>query len=90
MQHLDAGGFDVLEVRPTNFALFPVAVLARGVEALKKRAGLSAAASARGMTVPPQPLNRLLTEIFAAERFLLGRAGPPTGLSLLAVAYAKS
>jgi hypothetical protein len=40
-------------------------------------------------TVPPAPLNRLLTIIFGAEAWILPHANLPFGLSLLALAGAE-
>jgi SAM-dependent methyltransferase len=85
--HLTRGGFVVEHLSPMNCALFPVAVAARAAESVRTRLAPRPAA-ARGMNIPSAPLNRLLTEIFAVERFIVPHARLPVGLSLLAIARA--
>jgi SAM-dependent methyltransferase len=87
-QHLEAGGFTVELLSPMNCAMFPLAIAARGFEALVARTLGPREPDARGMDIPPRPINRLFHELFAAERFLVPRAAVPAGLSLLAVARA--
>ena len=82
---LEAGGFSVESLSPMNAALFPAAVAARALEWLRSR-GKDGEARPRGMTVPPTPINRALTELFAAERFVIPKRRLPFGLSLLATA----
>jgi SAM-dependent methyltransferase len=79
--HLGAGGFVVEQIAPLNaVSLLPAAAL-RAIEALRPPAP-----GARGMGVPPRPLNALLTRLFAAERRPAVRRLLPAGLSWLAVA----
>lgn len=60
--------------------LFPPIAAGRFVEILLRRDGSDAAA------VPPDPINRALSAIFAAEKHLLARAHLPFGASILCVA----
>lgn len=64
-----------------NTWLFPVAAAVR----LCSKLGAPDAGPG-DLRPPPRPINRLLTELFASERFLLGRVRLPFGLSLIAVA----
>ncbi|SEW30323.1 Methyltransferase domain-containing protein [Aliiroseovarius sediminilitoris] len=61
-----------------NTLLFPLAITAR---AIKKITG----SDAPDDSMPPRWLNRLMRQIFGAERFVLGRIPLPVGLSLGAV-----
>jgi len=63
-----------------NSLLFPVVVLVR---LLKKLLRIEDAADD---VLPPAAANRLLTALFAAERFFVGRLPMPPGVSLLVVA----
>ena len=85
-QHLRDGRFVVEHVTPINAAMLPAAALMRVVEGARSLAFRSAPAP-RGMSVPPAPLNALLTAAFAVERHLVTRR-VPFGLSLLAIARA--
>ena len=66
-----------------NSLLFPLALAQRMVSKI------SGDKDAR-LGIPPSPVNGLLTAIFAAERFLVGRIPLPSGLSLFAVAAAPA
>ena len=83
--HLSDGGFAVERVSSMNAALFPLAIGARIAEAVGDLVR-SEPKEPRGMTVPPSPINRVLTAIFGGEHVLLSRGSLPLGLSLLAVA----
>jgi SAM-dependent methyltransferase len=87
---LAEGGFTVEALSPMNTALFPAAVAARGLEWLRGRIRPERAAEPRGMRVPPFPLNRALTLIFAAERALIPKHRLPFGLSFIALATRTS
>jgi SAM-dependent methyltransferase len=82
---LDAAGFEVRMLSAMNSTLLPLAVGARLLEKMTDfvRGPVD---EARGMTVPPKHINRLLTEVFAVESRLLPEHGLPFGLSLLAIA----
>jgi len=63
-----------------NAALFPAALaerLVRKVVPLEEKVG--------DLHVPPAPVNALMREAYAAERFTLGRVPIPFGLSLVSV-----
>lgn len=64
-----------------NSLLFPLAVAKRMASRLTRREDAP-------LGIPPAPVNRTLTSIFAAERHLIGRIPLPPGLSLYAVAAA--
>ncbi len=59
--------------------LFPLAAGARTVKNLLRIKG------ADDDAMPPAVLNRLLTAVFASERWLIGRVTPPFGLSILMI-----
>ena len=65
-----------------NSTLFPLAVTAR----LADRCRPPKDAAARGLRIPPAPVNALFEWLFAAERHLLGRLPLPFGLSVIAIA----
>jgi len=76
-------GFDVERISYLNAALFPLAAVVRVTGRLLNARG------AGGLRVPPEPINRALRWIFAAERHRLA-GGPhgkpfPFGVSLIAV-----
>ncbi|MDE3154049.1 MAG: class I SAM-dependent methyltransferase [Acidobacteriota bacterium] len=78
---LTAAGFDVGELSYTNALLVPLLFVLR---ARQRRRGL--AARTAEITVPPAPINALLTALLAIEA-AVSRAVPlPFGSSLLAVA----
>lgn len=79
---LMAAGLRPLKMSYFNTILFPFAAVMR----LKDR--LLGSASAAGSRVPPAPINTVLTRVFAAERFLLGRFDLSFGVSLLCVVEA--
>lgn len=72
-----AAGLEVELLTYYNFWLFPALAGARLADRLVKR-GVD-----DGLNVPPAPLNRALTAIFASERFVIGRLPMPIGASLL-------
>lgn len=79
-QKLTQAGFEIQKFSYFNTLLFPLAALVR----LKER--LSGSQQATGGQIPTAPLNGLLKQVFALERFLLPRTNLPFGVSLLAVA----
>jgi SAM-dependent methyltransferase len=64
-----------------NSLLFPLALAQRMASKVAGRQDAQ-------LGIPPEPLNKALTSIFAAERHLIGRLPLPPGLSLYAVASA--
>lgn len=68
----------VLEAAGFNAILFPAALVAGAAERL-----LGVDADPRP-SVPPAPLNALLTAVFSAEKYLLRGLVPPYGLSRIA------
>lgn len=68
-----------------NSILFPVALLARFLHAVAGQKGL-----AKDLDIPPRILNKILYTIFQSERHLIHAKGLPFGLSLLALAKARS
>lgn len=81
-EKLRQAGFVVEKLSFMNMALLPGAFLVRWLDKALHRA------EASGTKIPLWPLNEVLTGIFGAEAFLLGRADLPFGLSLLAVVRA--
>lgn len=78
---IDASPLKLESIGYLNSLLFPLAVAERMAS---KLAGKQDAK----LGIPPEPVNRALTSIFAAERHLIGRFSLPPGLSLYAVAAA--
>ena len=64
-----------------NSLLFPLALAQRMASKISGKQDAQ-------LGIPPEPLNKALTSIFAAERHLIGRLPLPPGLSLYAVASA--
>ena len=71
---------EVLSISYFNTLLFPVAAAIRLVHNLLRRPG------GADDKMPPAFVNRLLTAVFAWERYLLRRVALPVGLSLVLVA----
>jgi SAM-dependent methyltransferase len=65
-----------------NSLLFPLAVAERLSSRLRKKDDAD-------LKLPAAPLNRVLEQVFAAERHLVARVPLPPGLSLFAVASAR-
>ena len=76
---LAGNGFRLRHMSHFNSILFPAIVGARVIGKLTGREGGDDA-------MPPAPLNRLLSGLFAAERHWVVRGSLPFGVSLLAVA----
>lgn len=77
---LKQAGYQVVFSSYYNFWLFPLIALIR---LTKNALGLK---DSPDLTMPPPaPLNRLLTLIFASERFILGKAKLPFGVSIIAL-----
>jgi SAM-dependent methyltransferase len=81
---LEAAGFTIERITYTNAALFLPLALSR---ALQRRRGLRAESEAQQeITVPPAPINALLTGVMMAESAWLRRFDLPFGSSLLCLA----
>ena len=74
-------GYDIRYLSYYNFLLFPPILAARSVQRLT---GLHT--EDHGLGLPLRPVNWLLRKTFSAERFLLGRASLPVGVSLILLA----
>lgn len=83
--HLAEAGLKVTFASYFNTLLFPAVAGARLLErvlpARPRREGAEA-----DLAPTPEPLNGLLTTLFGGERFAVGRASLPFGVSLIAVA----
>lgn len=76
---LERAGFHVEKISYYNMWLFPLAVAVRFLKKLGGTRGES------DVTMPPAFINKTLLCLFASERFLLGYANLPFGLSLIAL-----
>ena len=74
-------GYDIRYLSYYNFLLFPPILAARLVQRLT---GLHT--EDHGLGLPSRPVNWVLRKTFSAERFLLGRASLPVGVSLILLA----
>ena len=80
-QRLEEAGFAVERLTYFNTLLFPAAAAVRLLHRFVPGAPSSDASA------PAGPVNRVLLQLFAAERFLLRRTDLPFGVSLLAVCH---
>lgn len=78
-ERIEKAGYRIDKLTYTNAALFPVAMLARLADRLRK----SDAAS--GQAMPPAPINAAMKALFSAESRIIRNASLPFGVSLLAV-----
>ncbi len=81
-------GFRIERLSYSNMFLFPAAVAARLADRLAQAGRKNP--KAKGASLPPEPLNRIMAAVFGAERHLLAWTDLPVGLSLLAVVTADS
>lgn len=84
---VSAGGFDVRYLSYYNFLLFPIIAGAR----MWQRLGARDCASTNGrhdLAMPPAAINSILRRIFSSERYLVGTARIPFGVSLILLARA--
>jgi SAM-dependent methyltransferase len=79
---LAAAGFSVTRATYTNFAILPMVAAIR----LKQRMAGAHVESQQEISVPPAPVNALLSALLAAEAAVLRVVNMPLGSSLLAVA----
>jgi hypothetical protein len=78
-ERLHAAGFEIAGIGFFNTLLFPLALAQRLIARLIGGGGAD-------HSVPPEPLNAVLSGLFSLEAGLLGRIRFPIGLSLFAVA----
>ncbi|WP_348782728.1 class I SAM-dependent methyltransferase [Mesorhizobium sp. KR9-304] len=78
-QRIQAAGYSIEKLTYTNAALFPVAVLARLADRLRR------SGPASGQAMPPAPVNAAMKAVFSAESLIVANASLPFGVSLLAV-----
>jgi SAM-dependent methyltransferase len=81
-RRLVAAGFRVTRASYTNFSILPMIAAVR----LKQRLGGAHVESQDEITVPPAPVNALLSGILAAEAAAFRVVNMPLGSSLLAIA----
>jgi SAM-dependent methyltransferase len=81
-RRLEAAGFTVTHSTYTNFTILPIVAAIR----LKQRLGGAHVESQEEITVPPAPINALLSALLAIEAAALRVVNMPVGSSLLAVA----
>jgi SAM-dependent methyltransferase len=77
---VERAGLSVDRLTCFNCILLPLVFLVRTISRLRK------APTAAGLEIPPAPVNKLLTALFASERHLLKIGTLPIGVSLLAIA----
>src|SRR5713101_4117307 len=81
---LTAAGFEVNYLSHYNFILFPAIATARVIGRLV-RGRRELTNGHHDLWMPPRPLNRLLFQLFAAERGIVGKLRIPAGVSLIAL-----
>jgi SAM-dependent methyltransferase len=84
---LTAAEFEVTYLSYYNFLLFPIIAGARILQRLRQpdRVGAN---GRHDLAMPPHAINSILQSIFSSERYLVGRARIPFGVSLIALARA--
>ena len=85
-RRLEAAGFTVTHSTYTNFTILPMVAAVR----LKQRLGGDHVESQEEITVPPGPINALLSGLLAIEAAALRVVNMPVGSSLVAVARKPS
>jgi SAM-dependent methyltransferase len=76
---LEGAGFVLSRISYFNSVLYPAIALARTARLSERSGGADDA-------LPPRPVNALLEQAFASEKFMLRHTDLPFGVSLLAVA----
>jgi hypothetical protein len=83
-ERLESAGFRVERMTYTNASLFPVMLAVRGVQ---RAMGLAPEGESQGeITVPPLPVNAILTAMLAIEAGIVRVVPMPFGSSLLCLA----
>jgi SAM-dependent methyltransferase len=83
-----AAGFEVNYLSYYNFLLFPLIAGVRMWQRLSVRDG-DGATPHHDLAMPPPAINSMLRRIFSCERFLIGAARVPFGVSLIVLARAS-
>ncbi|MGH7838540.1 MAG: class I SAM-dependent methyltransferase, partial [Candidatus Binataceae bacterium] len=84
---LIGAGFGVSYLSHYNFVLLPAIAAARLIGKVR-RGQAGAAAGRHDLAMPPATLNQILFQLFALERYVIGRLRIPLGVSLIALARA--
>ncbi len=84
---LQSAGFEVQRVTYMNFVLFPAIA---GIRLIRHILPSPPALKSDFAFPAPRPLNGLLSAVFGAERFILGRFDIPFGVSIMALARKPS
>jgi SAM-dependent methyltransferase len=84
---VSACGFDVRYLSYYNFLLFPVIAGARMWQRVGAR-DRKGAGRRHDLAMPPAAINSILQRIFSSERYLVGTARIPFGVSLIVLARA--
>jgi SAM-dependent methyltransferase len=88
LRRLIAGaGFELSCLSYYNFMLFPAIAGARLIQRMRSRKA-NGPNGHHDLAMPPVALNALLRQIFAGERYIVGRAWIPFGVSLIVLARA--
>ncbi len=85
---VSASGFDVNYVSYYNFLLFPIIAGARMWQRLSGR-DRNGTDHRHDLAMPPPAINSALQRIFSSERYLVGTARIPFGVSLIILARAR-
>ncbi|HYA34027.1 MAG TPA: hypothetical protein VEF03_00335, partial [Candidatus Binataceae bacterium] len=81
---VDASDFRCRYVSYCNSLLFPAIAAVR----IAHRALGSTGKEDHDLSMPSPMMNRLLYEVYASERYMIGRFRAPFGVSLIALAHA--
>jgi SAM-dependent methyltransferase len=84
-----AAGFDVTYLSYYNFLLFPMIAGARILQRLRQ-SDRDDANARHDLMMPPRAINSMLQSIFSSERYVVGSARIPFGVSLIMLARAHS
>lgn len=83
---VEKAGFTIESRNYINFWLFPAVAAVRLAGGLATRLGLVKPKPGAELGLPPGPVNRLLTCVFASEAWLIDRMDLPFGVSIILVA----
>jgi SAM-dependent methyltransferase len=78
-EKVTTSGLRLVRISYFNMFLFPLAAFIRLRDKVRRRS------SGSGTRVPPRAINRVFTDLFRSERFLLEQFNLPFGVSLLGV-----
>jgi SAM-dependent methyltransferase len=85
---VSASGFDVSYLSYYNFLLFPIIAGARMLQRLSA-SDHEGANGRHDLAMPPAAINAILKWIFSTERYIVGTARIPFGVSLIVLARAR-